>query len=115
MKFLFDENLSPRLVGDVATQWPDCLHVEQVGLRGASDQDIWAFAHAHGFTVVSKDDDFRSLSLVRGAPPKVIGLQVGNASTTDIRILLLGNALEITAFDALPHEALLILQAPTTA
>ena len=40
MKFLFDENLSPRLVGEVATHWPDSTHVEAVGLRGAGDEII---------------------------------------------------------------------------
>jgi predicted nuclease of predicted toxin-antitoxin system len=41
VKFLFDENLSPRLVGEVATHWPDSTHVEAVGLRGAGDEIIW--------------------------------------------------------------------------
>ena len=111
MKFLFDENLSPRLVGDVATHWPDCAHVESLSLRATRDETIWDYAHGHGFTIVSKDDDFRSLALVRGAPPKVIWLQVGNASTAQIARILLGHALELTDFDLRLDEALLILQA----
>ena len=67
MKFLFDENLSPRLVSILAPYWPDSMHVETAGLRGATDDAIWRFAHDHGFAILSKDDDFSSLALVRGA------------------------------------------------
>ena len=88
MKFLFDENLSPRLVGEVGKIWPDSSHVESAGLRRATDDAIWTFAQGQEFTIVSKDDDFRSLALVRGAPPKVIWLQVGNASTARCQIVV---------------------------
>ena len=111
MKFLFDENLSPRLVGEVGTQWPDCVHVDGVGLRAASDEAIWAYAQGHGYTIVSKDDDFRSLALVRGAPPKVIWLQVGNSSTARIARILLDSALDLADFERRMDEALLVLQA----
>jgi predicted nuclease of predicted toxin-antitoxin system len=75
LKLLFDENLSSRLAGALADQFPDSSHVNLVGLASATDQEIWTYARRHGFTVISKDDDFRSLSLVNGAPPKVIWLR----------------------------------------
>ena len=109
MKFLFDENLSPRLVSELAGHWPDSNHVERVGLRGASDEVIWRYAQAHGFTIISKDDDFRSLALVRGAPPKVVWLQIGNSSTTEVAQLLRRRALELQAFSLEPTESLLSL------
>jgi len=85
LRLLFDENLSSRLVGALADQFPDSSHVNLVGLASATDQEIWAYAREHDFTVISKDNDFRSLSLVNGAPPNVIWLRVGNASTIDRR------------------------------
>jgi predicted nuclease of predicted toxin-antitoxin system len=72
LKLLFDENLSARLVRAFAGEFPDSSHVTSLGLAGTSDHVIWEYARTHGYTVVSKDDDFRSLSLVNGAPPKVI-------------------------------------------
>jgi predicted nuclease of predicted toxin-antitoxin system len=42
---------------------------------GATDQDIWDFAAGAHLTIVTKDDDFRGLSLLHGAPPIAI-LQV---------------------------------------
>ena len=110
MKFLFDENLCPRLVGEVGKLWPDSSRVETVDLRRATDDAIWIFAQQIGFTIVSKDDDFRSLALVRGAPPKVIWLQVGNASTARIVELLLENKLQLDAFSLDPVEALVVLR-----
>ena len=109
MKLLFDENLSPRLVAELSFLWPGSTHVETIGLRGATDVAIWDYARANDFAIVSKDDDFRSLALVRGAPPKVIWLQVGNASTSAIATLLRNHALTVAGFAAEPLESLLAL------
>jgi predicted nuclease of predicted toxin-antitoxin system len=109
LKLLFDENLSPRLVRAFADEFPDSSHVTSVGLSGASDPVIWEYARTHGYTVVSKDDDFRSLSLVNGAPPKVIWIRVGNASTTKIENFIRSSLLWIKRFELSPEESLLIL------
>jgi predicted nuclease of predicted toxin-antitoxin system len=109
VKFLFDENLSPRLVSEIASYWPDSAHVETLNMRGASDESIWRYAQTHGFTIVSKDDDFRSLALVLGAPPKVVWLQIGNSTTAQVAQLLRTYALELQAFSLDPNESLLSL------
>lgn len=70
MKLLFDENLSHRLVGLLTADFPDSEHLTRVGLMSASDQDVWKHARDHGYVLVSKDDDFRSLSLVHGGRRK---------------------------------------------
>jgi len=110
VKLLFDENLSPRLVGELSSHWPGSTHIELLGMRGASDEAIWTHARDSGLIIVSKDDDFRSLALVRGPPPKVIWLQVGNASTAAVANLLRANALLLKTFSLDPVEALLSLQ-----
>ena len=110
MKLLFDENLSPRLVGHVGAAWPESAHVSDVAMHASNDEAIWAFARDNGFCLVSKDDDFRSLALLRGAPPKVIWLQTGNASTIRIRDFLLSRVLDITHFENRTGEALLVLR-----
>lgn len=74
------------------------------------DAEIWAHARKHDFLIVSKDDDFRQLSLLRGAPPKVVQLSVGNAGTDVIARLLSDSAPKIETFAAEPEEALLILR-----
>ncbi|MGH8138395.1 MAG: DUF5615 family PIN-like protein [Steroidobacteraceae bacterium] len=64
MKLLFDENLSSKLVGRLQAEYPDSSHVELEGLRSTPDQQIWTYARDRAFAVVSKDDDFSSLSLL---------------------------------------------------
>jgi predicted nuclease of predicted toxin-antitoxin system len=34
--------------------------------------------------LVTKDEDFHRLSVLRGAPPKVVWLRVGNCTTRDL-------------------------------
>jgi len=62
--------------------------VRDVGLRTGSDAHVWEDATTKGFTIVSKDTDFRERSFVEGFPPKVVWLDVGNAGTTEIAALL---------------------------
>ncbi len=55
MKLLFDQNLSYRLVGQLAAEFPDSQHVRHVGLAAAPDPAVWAYAAAQGLVIVSKD------------------------------------------------------------
>lgn len=49
MKLLFDANLSPALVKALAADYPDCVHVRDVGLLSASDAEIWTHAKSGEF------------------------------------------------------------------
>ncbi len=113
MKLLLDENLSFKLAPRLAAAFPDTAHVDGVGLHGQPDAVVWRYAAEHGFVLVSKDDDFRQLSFLRGAPPKVVWLVVGNAGTTVITDLLLQNRARIMAFARDPDDALLTLTTST--
>src|SRR5262245_26201479 len=88
MKLLFDHNLSPRLVGRLVDLFPGASHVTFAGLDQASDREVWEYARAHDFAIVSKDSDFDDLSLLRGFPPKVIWLRTGNCTTHQIEAIL---------------------------
>ena len=109
MKALFDANLSPALVKTLGPQFPNSAHVRDVGLRGATDDDIWNYAKAHEFTIVSKDTDFRERSFVEGGLPKVIWLDVGNADTHEIITLVQRERRRIVEFEGQPDASLLIL------
>lgn len=58
MKILLDENLSPRLALALADVYPGSESVRECGLRGCSDIEVWRYAQASGFAIVSKDSDF---------------------------------------------------------
>ena len=57
MKLLLDENLSYRLVAQLASTFPASAHVDSVGLHAEADSVVWNFARDNGFAIVSKDDD----------------------------------------------------------
>jgi predicted nuclease of predicted toxin-antitoxin system len=97
-RVLFDENLSARLVGELAAAYPNCAHVVDVGLAGASDHTIWRYAQDHGFIIVTKDEDFHRLSVLYGPPPRVIWVRLGNCSTAEIAGLLRQRSAEIASF-----------------
>ncbi len=66
MKLLLDENLAPRLCDDAADLYPGSLHVRAVGLLGAADEAVWAFALNNGFAIASKHSDFQQRAVLRG-------------------------------------------------
>ena len=109
MQLLFDENLSPRLVGLLAGLFPGSTHVRDVGLKSASDPVVWKFAAEQGFVIVSKDADFRQRSILFGHPPKVIGLLVGNCPTARVETVLRTGAETIDLFERDPTAAFLEL------
>ncbi len=109
MKLLFDENLSPKLPGLLATLFPDSAHIRDCGLRGQSDEGVWEYARAHGFTIVSKDSDFQQRSLLYGPPPKVIWLRLGNCTRQEIVQLITTHAPEIHALEAGQFASFLVL------
>lgn len=110
MRLLFDENLSPKLVARLDSEFPGSKHVCDLSLSGCNDSALWDAALRLGLTIVSKDDDFSGLSVLRGFPPKVIWLVVGNLGTDGIERILRRHAHFIGQFCAHPTEALLVLR-----
>lgn len=99
MKLLLDENLSWRLVKKLSNVFSKVIHVSSLPLnKPASDISIWNFAKSEGYTIVSKDDDFEKLVLLKKAPPKFIFLKTFNLDTNNIAHLIIGNKDIITTF-----------------
>jgi len=70
-RLFFDEPLSEELCETVADIFPGSLHIRLLGRGGASDANVWELAREHGCLLVSKDEDFHRLALLRGAPREV--------------------------------------------
>ncbi len=109
MKLLLDQNLSRNLIGSLGELFPDSTHVATVGLATATDREIWDYAGAHGYTIVSKDSDFRQLAFLHGPPPKSVWLRLGNVSTSTALQMLVEQHEAIAAFGSTEDEALLVL------
>jgi predicted nuclease of predicted toxin-antitoxin system len=95
MKLLLDENLSKRIIPHLEDHYPESSQVTLIGLERAMDHEIWEYAKLNDFVIVTRDSDYYDLSLVLGAPPKIIWLQTGNCSKEKIINLLIRNKLII--------------------
>jgi predicted nuclease of predicted toxin-antitoxin system len=88
VKLLLDENLSRRLVTFLQDAFPNSSQVTLIGLERASDLQVWEFAKAHNFVIVTNDADFAELSLLNGCPPHVIWLKGLNVNKAGVLSLL---------------------------
>lgn len=111
MKLLLDENLSHRLVPALQQTFPGTQHLQGLGLQGEPDLVVWAFARREGCALVCKGDDFRQIALLRGAPPKVLVLAIGNGANTAVLRVSIDNRTRIEAFEAASQESVLVLRA----
>lgn len=63
----------------------DARAVRDVGLRNATDHEIFLAAGRQSVVVLTKDADFPELLDAKGAPPEVIWLTCGNTSNEHLK------------------------------
>lgn len=78
MKFLVDNQLPAALARFLEASGFEAAHVYDLGFDLALDRDIWAYAKANGFTVISKDDDFFHLATLDMNGPPLVWVRLGN-------------------------------------
>jgi predicted nuclease of predicted toxin-antitoxin system len=108
MKLLFDANLSHKLPRLVAASFPGSQHVRELGLKGQTDEEIWNYAKANNFAVISKDRDFYQRAVLYGAPPKFIWLRLGNCTRDDLLALIQKHERDISTFETSPESVLIL-------
>lgn len=91
MKFLFDQNISFRIIEKISNLFPGSKQVRQIGLEDCKDFEIWEYAKENDFVIITFDSDFYDLSMIKGIPPKIIWLRTGNTSTENISGILIKN------------------------
>ena len=96
---LLDANLSWRSIATLKNHYDDCFHVDDIGLSiPAKDTEIWNYARKNGMIVVTNDEDFLHLFLLKGAPPKILLLKTGNQSRKFIEQILINKKDQIKTF-----------------
>ena len=112
MKFWLDAQLPPALAHYLGKNFGvKAVCVREVGLRDASDREIFQAAAQTGATVITKDDDFVEFVQRLGPPPQVVWVTCGNASNArlirvfgatfaDAKRLLAGGASIVEIADA---------------
>ena len=109
MKLLFDHNLSQRLSARLQDLFPGSLHIREVLARRTPDEGIWFYAKDNEFVVVSKDSDYRDLSIRLGYPPKLIWIRTGNSPNAIVETLLRDHYDDIMALDQDPAPGIIEL------
>lgn len=84
MNLLFNQNISFRIIKRIEDIFPGSISARELGYDNPHDFDTWKFAKSSNFSIVTFDSDFIDLSNLRGFPPKIIWLRIGNTSTKNI-------------------------------
>lgn len=86
MIFWIDAQLSPRIAYWLSESFGiRATPVRDLGLREASDQEIFMAARTADVVVVTKDLDFVEMVERLGPPPQVLWLTCGNTSDQQLR------------------------------
>lgn len=85
-----DAQLSPYLASWFSSEFDvEACAVRKLGLRDATDREIFDAAREAGAVVLTKDSDFVFLLEQLGAPPQILWLTVGNTSNAHLKELFL--------------------------
>jgi predicted nuclease of predicted toxin-antitoxin system len=95
------------LLPALAPRFPGSSQVALLGLDTASDIDVWRVDKEGGFAIVTKDADFVEMALIKGYPPKIVRLNLGNVSNAAIQSCLLKHGEAIVDFLAADHDGVL--------
>ena len=98
MKYLFDQNISHRILKMIPEKYSDSTTVKNENLVNATDREIWEFAKSNDFVIVTQDSDFNDLNALFGFPPKIIWIRTGNLPTKSLLHILSNRAEEIETF-----------------
>jgi predicted nuclease of predicted toxin-antitoxin system len=89
MTIWIDAQLSPAIAKWIAENFPvTAVALRDIGLRDASDRQIFSAAQQAGAVVMTKDSDFVELINRLGSPPQVIWLTCGNTSNVRLKQIL---------------------------
>ena len=89
MKLWINAQLSPALADWIAKTFAvQAVAVRELGLRDATDSEIFMAARRESAIVLTKDNDFVDLVKQHGTPPHVVWLTCGNTSNARLKEIL---------------------------
>lgn len=77
MKFLLDENISPKTADFLRELGHDVMHLRDINLKGATDEKVISYAIKHGLILITIDRGFGNiLDYPPGSHPGIIRLKL---------------------------------------
>lgn len=98
MKRLVDENISFRVLKSISSVFPQSIHVSNDSTHVKRDSEIFEYAKENDYTILTFDEDFYELQLLRGYPPKIIWLRFGNSTNLKVISKLIKHQSAIASF-----------------
>ena len=98
MKLLFDQNISFKVSKTIQDIFPGSKHLSDLRLENYSDIELWQYAKANDYGIVTFDYDFIDISTLKGFPPKILLFKTGNTPTLVIIEKLKANQTQIEDF-----------------
>lgn len=80
-RFLVDNQLPAALARWIEKKGCAAVHVLERQWAQTRDAEIWMHAYREGAIIITKDEDFAQLTLVRPEPVAVVWLRLGNCRT----------------------------------
>jgi predicted nuclease of predicted toxin-antitoxin system len=107
-RFLVDENLPGELAVQLQAAGYVAEHVVDVGLRGHSDAEVYAYAQAEGATLVTIDTGFGNL--LQYPPPHsgIVVVRLPDALSITRRLEMIANGLAVLAGQPLENTLVTI-------
>lgn len=86
MKFWVDAQLPPALATWLSAEHDvQAISLRDLGLRDATDAEIFESARQAGIVVISKDSDFVDLVSRHGMPPQLLWVTCGNVTNRELQ------------------------------
>ncbi len=89
MLFLVDAQLPPLLAEALRQAGCEAVHVIDLGLQAATDEQIWDEAISRSAVLVTKDSDFALRRAATNDGPAILWVRVGNRSNRKLIELLM--------------------------
>ena len=87
MKLLFDQNISFRIIGKLQDIMPFASQVRLLGLENSTDIEIWDFAKANDYTIITFDTSTTQLASYIRSNLELIKEFIQNADYKDLACL----------------------------
>jgi predicted nuclease of predicted toxin-antitoxin system len=101
VKFLVDNQLPAALAKWLVSRGQEAVHVQEVGLGAAKDEEVWKHAVAHSMALITKDEDFSPRASRSDASVQVVWVRLGNCRKATL----------FSAFDSVFSQLLAALEA----